>query len=105
MHKEHLCLVFELLASNLYELIKQNQFQGLNMKLVKIISKQLLEGLAQLKSFQMIHCDLKPENILLITGDKPTIKIIDFGSATFSKIPYTVIFNLVFIEVQRLFLD
>lgn len=85
MHKEHLCLVFELLASNLYELIKQNQFQGLNMKLVKIISKQLLEGLAQLKSFQMIHCDLKPENILLITGDKPTIKIIDFGSATFSK--------------------
>lgn len=33
----------------------------------------------------MIHCDLKPENILLITGDKPTIKIIDFGSATFSK--------------------
>ena len=85
MHKEHLCLVFELLASNLYELIKQNQFQGLNMKLVKIISKQLLEGLAQLKSFQMIHCDLKPENILLVTADKPTIKIIDFGSATFSK--------------------
>ncbi|CAH6723848.1 dual specificity protein kinase Yak1p [[Candida] jaroonii] len=85
MHKEHLCLVFELLASNLYELIKQNQFQGLNMKLVKILTKQLLESMAQLKSFQMIHCDLKPENILLCQPDKPEIKVIDFGSACFTR--------------------
>lgn len=84
MHKEHLCLVFELLASNLYELIKQNQFQGLNMRLVKLLTKQLLEAMAQLKSFQIIHCDLKPENILLCQPDKPDIKIIDFGSACFT---------------------
>ena len=84
MHKEHLCLVFELLASNLYELIKQNQFQGLNMRLVKLLTKQLLESMAQLKSFQIIHCDLKPENILLCQPDKPDIKIIDFGSACFT---------------------
>ncbi|ODV65500.1 kinase-like protein [Hyphopichia burtonii NRRL Y-1933] len=85
MHKEHLCLVFELLASNLYELIKQNQFHGLNMKLVKLLTKQLLESVAQLKSFQMIHCDLKPENILLCQPDKPDIKVIDFGSACFTR--------------------
>lgn len=85
MHKEHLCLVFELLASNLYELIKQNQFQGLNIKLVKLFTKQLLEAMAQLKGFQMIHCDLKPENILLCHADKPDIKVIDFGSACFTK--------------------
>ncbi|CAH2353080.1 dual specificity protein kinase Yak1p [[Candida] railenensis] len=85
MHKEHLCLVFELLASNLYELIKQNQFQGLNMRLVKLLTKQLLESLAQLKGFQMIHCDLKPENILLCQPDKPDIKVIDFGSACFTR--------------------
>ncbi|KAL6452327.1 YAK1 Dual specificity protein kinase YAK1 [Candida maltosa Xu316] len=85
MHKEHLCLVFEILASNLYELIKQNQFQGLNMKLVKLLTKQLLEAMAQLKSFQMIHCDLKPENILLCKPDKPNIKVIDFGSACFAR--------------------
>ncbi|KAG7661866.1 YAK1 [[Candida] subhashii] len=85
MHKEHLCLVFELLASNLYELIKQNQFQGLNMKLVKLLTKQLLEAMAQLKNFQMIHCDLKPENILLVQPDKPNIKVIDFGSACFTR--------------------
>lgn len=85
MHKEHLCLVFELLASNLYELIKQNQFQGLNMRLVKLLTKQLLESLAQLKAFQIIHCDLKPENILLCQPDKPDIKVIDFGSACFTQ--------------------
>ncbi|CAK7899368.1 dual specificity protein kinase Yak1p [[Candida] anglica] len=85
MHKEHLCLVFELLASNLYELIKQNQFQGLNMRLVKLLTRQLLESLSQLKGFQMIHCDLKPENILLCQPDKPDIKVIDFGSACFTR--------------------
>lgn len=85
MHKEHLCLVFELLASNLYELIKQNQFHGLNMKLVKLLTKQLLESVAQLKNFQMIHCDLKPENILLCQPDEPDIKVIDFGSACFTR--------------------
>lgn len=85
MHKEHLCLVFELLASNLYELIKQNQFQGLTMKLVKLLTRQLLEAMAQLKGFQMIHCDLKPENILLCQPDKPDIKVIDFGSACFTR--------------------
>lgn len=85
MHKEHLCLVFELLASNLYELIKQNQFQGLNMKLVKLLTRQLLEAMAQLRGFQMIHCDLKPENILLCQPDKPDIKVIDFGSACFAR--------------------
>lgn len=85
MHKEHLCLVFEILASNLYELIKQNQFNGLNMKLVKSFTRQLLEACAQLKNLQIIHCDLKPENILLCQPDKPDIKVIDFGSACFTR--------------------
>ena len=35
IHKNHLCLVFELLSSNLDELIKQNQFQGLSTQLVR----------------------------------------------------------------------
>lgn len=85
MHREHLCLVFEILALNLYELIKQNQFHGLSMKLVKSLTRQLLDACAQLKGFQMIHCDLKPENILLCQPDKPEIKVIDFGSACFTR--------------------
>lgn len=85
MHREHLCLVFEILASNLYELIKQNQFHGLSMKLVKSLARQLLDACGQLKNFQIIHCDLKPENILLCQPDKPDIKVIDFGSACFRR--------------------
>jgi serine/threonine protein kinase len=65
IHKNHLCLVFELLSSNLYELIKQNQFQGLSIQLVKVFTSQLLDALTVLKEARLIHCDLKPENILL----------------------------------------
>lgn len=64
-HRNHLCLVFECLSSNLYELIKQNQFKGLSTQLVKVFTQQLLECLAVLKDARLIHCDLKPENILL----------------------------------------
>lgn len=64
-HKNHLCLVFECLSSNLYELIKQNQFKGLSLQLVRVFTQQLLECLAVLKEARLIHCDLKPENILL----------------------------------------
>ncbi|MGS7457548.1 hypothetical protein, partial [Mycobacterium tuberculosis] len=36
IHHKHLCLVFELLSSNLYELIKQNSFRGLSTSLVRV---------------------------------------------------------------------
>jgi dual specificity protein kinase YAK1 len=82
LHQSHLCICFELLDMNLYELIKINQFRGLSLSIVKLFSKQILLGLALLKDAGIIHCDLKPENILLCASVKPTeIKIIDFGSA------------------------
>ncbi|GLB37583.1 putative serine/Threonine protein kinases, catalytic domain [Lyophyllum shimeji] len=81
IHRSHLCLVFELLSSNLYELIKQNQFQGLSTQLVKVFMAQLLDAMTVLKEARLIHCDLKPENILLKSLQSPQIKVIDFGSA------------------------
>ncbi|KAG5353500.1 hypothetical protein C0989_006314 [Termitomyces sp. Mn162] len=81
IHRNHLCLVFELLSSNLYELIKQNQFQGLSTQLVKVFMAQLLDAMTILKEARLIHCDLKPENILLKSLQSPQIKVIDFGSA------------------------
>ena len=71
IHRQHLCLVFELLSVNLYELIKQNQFRGLSTTLVRVFAQQLLNGLSLLQKARLIHCDLK----------SPIIKIIDFGSA------------------------
>ncbi|KAK8192524.1 dual specificity protein kinase yak1 [Zalaria obscura] len=81
IHRQHLCLVFELLSVNLYELIKQNQFRGLSTTLVRVFAQQLLNGLCLLSKAKLIHCDLKPENILLKNLESPIIKIIDFGSA------------------------
>ncbi|KAJ5632354.1 hypothetical protein N7490_008693 [Penicillium lividum] len=101
IHRQHLCLAFELLSVNLYELIKQNQFRGLSTTLVRVFAQQLLNALSLLNKAHLIHCDLKPENILLkksvqstpydlqpVTDadinaslESPIIKVIDFGSA------------------------
>ncbi|KAJ3065285.1 dual specificity protein kinase yak1 [Podochytrium sp. JEL0797] len=79
--RNHLCIVFEMLSANLYELIKQNQFRGLSTNLVRVFVKQILECLVLLGRAKIIHSDLKPENILLKTLSEPEIKVIDFGSA------------------------
>lgn len=86
--KEHLCIVFELLNENLYELLKQNYFQGISLNSIRFIIKQILEAVHQLQKANLIHCDLKPENILLkIDKDNNRndiiIKITDFGSSCF----------------------
>lgn len=81
IHKNHLCLVFELLSNNLYELLKQNQFHGLTIHLIRSFTTQLLDSLCVLKDSKLVHCDLKPENVLLCSPDKPDLKIIDFGSS------------------------
>ncbi len=39
----HLCLVFELLSVNLYELIKHNQFRGLSMNLLRLFITQVTQ--------------------------------------------------------------
>lgn len=79
--RKHICIVFELLDINLYELVKTNGFKGLPLNLVRRIALQLLNGLIFLKRQNIVHCDLKPENILLKEANKSGIKIIDFGSA------------------------
>lgn len=80
--QNHLCISFELLDSNLYELMKMNSFRGLSMNIVQVFARQILRALVLMKDANIIHCDLKPENILLCTRSKPgEIKIIDFGSA------------------------
>jgi dual specificity protein kinase YAK1 len=87
-YKDHLCIIFELLNENLYELLKQNYFQGISLNSIRFIIKQILEAVYQLQRANLIHCDLKPENILLkIDKDNNRndviIKITDFGSACF----------------------
>ncbi|KAG9078247.1 dual specificity protein kinase yak1, partial [Ceratobasidium sp. 370] len=81
VHKNHICLVFELLSSSLRELSKQALPNGLSPKLAGILTNQLLDAMTVLNEACLIHGDLSPENILLINLKSPRIKLIDFGSA------------------------
>ncbi|KAG5445320.1 Dual specificity tyrosine-phosphorylation-regulated kinase 2 [Clonorchis sinensis] len=112
--RKHICMTFELLSINLYDLLKLNKFTGLPRDRVRRISFQLLKALYYVEKAGIIHCDLKPENVLLVwspekdatyrnTNDHPPdftvphdglqpedrdcIKLIDFGSSCFKKGP------------------
>lgn len=66
-------MVFELLGSNLLDLIKLHGYRGIPAPAVKYITRQVLQALDFLhKKCGVIHTDIKPENILLcgtITDD------------------------------------
>ena len=81
--RNHVCLTFELLSINLYELIKKNKFQGFSLALVKKFAHAILLCLENLHRNRIIHCDLKPENILLKQLGRSGIKVIDFGSSCY----------------------
>ncbi|CAD8143657.1 unnamed protein product [Paramecium octaurelia] len=81
--RNHVCISFEFLSINLYQLIKNNNFQSLSLELIRRFAIQILNALNFLNKHKIIHCDLKPENILLKQENKSGIKIIDFGSSCF----------------------
>ena len=83
-HKNHTCLVFEMLEQNLYDFLKQNKFQPLPLKYIRPITQQVLTALLKLKNLGLIHADLKPENIMLVDPVRfpYRVKVIDFGSAS-----------------------
>jgi hypothetical protein len=41
LFRNHLCLAFELLSLNLYELIRHNKFRGLSLSLVRVFISQV----------------------------------------------------------------
>ncbi len=80
-----ICLIFEPLEMNLYELLAvsqplinnfqseynivngEKQLKGLSLSFVRIIGWQILVALSlmSMPNINIIHCDLKPENIML----------------------------------------
>ncbi|KAI1888390.1 hypothetical protein AGOR_G00184650 [Albula goreensis] len=83
--RNHLCISFELLGVNLYELIKKNNFQGFSLALIRRFAHSLLKCLQMLHREKIIHCDLKPENILLSQKGQGNIKVVDFGSSCYEQ--------------------
>ena len=80
-HKGHLCIVFEHMSKNLRDLLKEEtNGHGLTLSAVRIYARQMFLGLQHLQDCQVIHLDLKPDNVL-VSADKKTIKLADFGTA------------------------
>ncbi|WIA08010.1 hypothetical protein OEZ85_007480 [Tetradesmus obliquus] len=100
-YRGHVCMVFEKLGPSLYDFLRRNEYQPLPLALVQAVARQLLVAVAYMHELGLVHTDLKPENILLAAQDHmklpavppatverrvprdSTIKVIDFGSATF----------------------
>ena len=63
---KHIALVFESMGDNLLSLIKRFDYGGIPIRIVKLITRQVLLGLDYLhRVCGIIHTDLKPENFLL----------------------------------------
>ena len=65
--KKYVCMVFGLLAGNLYDVIKEGKYSnGLPINIIKNITKQLLLSIKLINNkMDAIHGDIKPENILI----------------------------------------
>jgi len=64
---DHVCMVFELLAGSVYDLIRRGKYsQGLPLNVVKHIIKEVLIAMDNLnRELNILHTDIKPENILI----------------------------------------
>lgn len=63
----HICMVFDLLAGSLYDIIKCGRYsKGLPLNIVKKITLQLLEAMDIINSkHEILHTDIKPDNVLV----------------------------------------
>ena len=80
-----LFLVFEYLNQDLKAYIDSIGPEGMDPKIFKSFSQQLLRGLAECHSRMVIHRYLKPQNLLI--DRKGNLKLADFGLARRFKTP------------------
>ena len=94
-HRNHICLVSELLGMCVYDFLKENDFQPFPRRHIQEFAKQLLGSVAckfrgalylyaalltppftVLHELHLVHTDLKPENILLVHNSYRTVNYV-----------------------------
>ncbi|ORY46873.1 kinase-like protein [Rhizoclosmatium globosum] len=98
-HRNHTCMVFELLAQSIFDFLKENSFSPFPMYHIQTFAAQIIESITFMHGLRLIHTDLKPENLMLesnqclLTYDvqgprellSARLRLIDFGSAIFDE--------------------
>ncbi|OCT89453.1 hypothetical protein XELAEV_18018074mg [Xenopus laevis] len=104
----HVCIAFELLGKSTFEFQKENNFLPYPLTHIRHMAFQLCHALKFLHENQLTHTDLKPENILFVNSEydvcyneskkceekhvkNSSIRLVDFGSATFDHEYHTTI--------------
>ncbi|PAA51521.1 hypothetical protein BOX15_Mlig029172g1, partial [Macrostomum lignano] len=105
----HVCLVFDMLGESVFDFQKRNDYAPYPFEQVRSMAYQLSYAVKFLHDCGLTHTDLKPENILFCNSNDcvrdvcpktgrvrtvlrdPTIRLIDFGSATFDHEHHTKI--------------
>lgn len=84
MHKNHVCLVMDIMGASLYSLLKvKHKFTNTN---IIDITYQLSSALSVLHKIDINHTDIKPENILIDGSNKYVDMIINkFKASQFYK--------------------
>jgi len=63
----HMVMVMEPLGCNLLKLIQESHYHGLTLGQVRLIVREVLEGLQYLhEKCHIIHTDIKPENVVVV---------------------------------------
>jgi cell division cycle 2-like protein len=87
-----LCLVMECVGPSLSDVLHQRRYGGSGMPpplpeaTVRAIMWQLLTGAKKMHDAHVVHRDIKPDNVL-VTDDRTTVKICDFGLAMYMAEP------------------
>eukprot|EP01086_Lenisia_limosa_P006636 TRINITY_DN25616_c0_g1_i1.p1 TRINITY_DN25616_c0_g1~~TRINITY_DN25616_c0_g1_i1.p1 ORF type:complete len:416 (-),score=57.04 TRINITY_DN25616_c0_g1_i1:67-1314(-) len=104
--RNHVCMVFPLYGLSIYDFLRTNKFRPFRPDDVRVFALQLTRATRFMHKLRLIHTDLKPENILLEQSNYryddsdgrhtripllKTLKVIDFGSATFEYAYHTSI--------------
>ena len=108
-YQEHLCIIFELLNENLYQLLQHNHLQGISLNSINFIIKQILKAFEKVHRMGIIHCVIKPENILLkinIAKNKNdiSVKLTDFSNACIKNNPIFTIVQSLFYRAPKVIL-
>ena len=76
-HDQHICQVYELHGRDTHDILKTGP---MSMEDVRLMTRQVLQGLRLMHAAELIHTDIKPGNVLWCARKRET-RLIDFGNA------------------------